>query len=91
MIVGVQANLRAHLLILRDPEICSWILTSMALSGLKLVTIGERAQDLITKLPLRVNSSSIFNELKYKVSLNLLLSIGLLKYREEETLYFVEN
>lgn len=54
MTVDVQISLRTSRLIQRDPEIYSWVLTSMALRGLELVTIRKQIQDLIIEPPLNV-------------------------------------
>lgn len=54
MTVDVQISLGTSRLIQRDPEIYSWVLTSMALRGLELVTIRKQIQDLIIEPPLNV-------------------------------------
>lgn len=54
MTVDVQISLRTSRLIQRDPEIYRWVLTSMALRGLELVTIRKQIQDLIIEPPLNV-------------------------------------
>lgn len=49
MIVGVWVRLRAHQLILRNPEIYSRILTSVTLKRFELVIIGKSTQSLTTE------------------------------------------
>lgn len=57
--MDVQANLRAFRLIPRGPEVYSQVFTSVALRGLKLMTIEEQTQGLTTELPFRVIVPSI--------------------------------
>lgn len=57
--MSVQVSLPAPRLIPRGPEIYSRKLTSVALRGLKLMTIEEQTQSLTTELPFRVIVPSI--------------------------------
>lgn len=76
--MGVWVSLRAPQLIPRDPEVYNRVFTSISLTGLELMTVGEQTQNLTTELPLRVTTYREYK--KYISKLIMLKHITALTY-----------
>lgn len=92
MTMDVRASSSTHRLIPRDPKVYSWILTSLVLRKLELVTIGEQTQNLtIYKMLYRLIYNLLIFYLFFKSMLLIILIIKFIFYHIYYFNYYLFN